>query len=86
MCYPFHFVPLLTVRTVLDDCWWIVTLIMLIKMGETNADSYRDLSSKKIFRNHGNEKKRQCSNRVMEIEQGSFTSLVFSTTGEMAEE
>ena len=32
------------------------------------------------------EKKRKYSSRVMEIEQGTFTPLVFSTTGEMGDE
>ena len=33
-----------------------------------------------------NEKKRQYVERVMEIEQGTFTPLVFTTTGGMADD
>ena len=51
-----------------------------------NADSYRDLSLKQIYRIHENEKKRKHNSRVTEIEQGTFTPLVFTTTGWMADE
>jgi len=51
-----------------------------------NADSYRDLSPKQIYRIHENEKKRKYNSRVTEIEQGTFTPLVFTTTGGMADE
>ena len=51
-----------------------------------NADSYRDLSPKQIYRQHENEKKRKYATRVLEIEQGTFTPLVFSTAGGMGEE
>ena len=51
-----------------------------------NADSYRDLTPKQIYKKHENEKKRQYAERVMEIEQGTFTPLVFTTTGGMADE
>ena len=50
------------------------------------ADSYRDLTPKPIYKKHENEKKRQYVERVMEIEQGTFTPLVFTTTGGMADE
>ena len=51
-----------------------------------NAESYRDLTPKQIYKNHENEKKRQYAKRVMEIQQGTFTPLVFTTTGGMADE
>ena len=51
-----------------------------------NADSYRDLTPKQIYKKHENEKKRQYAERVMEIEQGAFTPRVFTTTGGMADE
>ena len=35
---------------------------------------------------HENEKKRQYSRRVLEVEQGTFTPLVFTSTGGMADE
>ena len=55
-------------------------------MCHPNADSYRDLTPKQIYKKHENEKKRQYVEIVMEIEQGTFAPLVFSTTGGMADE
>ena len=57
-----------------------------VRVCHPNADSYRDLSPKEIDRQHENEKKRQYARRVMVMEQGTFTPLVFTTTGVMAEE
>ena len=51
-----------------------------------NADSYKDLTPQKIYRQHENEKERMYASRVMEVEQATFTPLVFTTTGGMAEE
>ena len=55
-------------------------------MCHPNADSYRDLSPKQIYRIHENEKKRKYNSHVTEIEQDTFTPLVFTTTGEIADE
>ena len=55
-------------------------------MCHPNADSYKDLTPKQIYKKHENEKKRQYAERVMEIEQGTFTPLVFTTIGGMADE
>ena len=49
-----------------------------------NAASYRDMDPDQIFRQHETEKKRQYASRVLEVEQATFTPLVFSTTGAMA--
>ena len=57
-----------------------------IRVCHSNADSYRDLSPKRIYWIHENEKKRKYNSRVTEIEQGTFTPLVFTTMGGMAEE
>ena len=56
------------------------------RMCHPNADSYKDLTSKQIYKKHENEKKRQYAEIVMEIEQGTFTPLVFTTTDGMADE
>ena len=53
---------------------------------QTQIDSYRELSPKQIFELHENEKKRQYSRRVLEVEQGTFTPLVLTSTGGMADE
>ena len=55
-------------------------------MCHPNADSYRELSPKQIFQLHENEKKRQYNRQVLEVEQGTFTPLVFTSTGGMADE
>ena len=44
------------------------------------------MCNSKIYKKHENEKKTQYAERVMEIEQGTFTLLVFTTTGGMADE
>ena len=51
----------------------------------SNTDSYKDLTPKQIYKKHENEKKRQYAEKVMEIEQGTFISVVFTTTGGMAD-
>ena len=51
-----------------------------------NAEFYKDLTPQQIYRQHENEKKRMCASRVMEVEQTTFTPLVFTTTGGMAAE
>ena len=55
-------------------------------MCHPNADSYRELSPKQIFQLLESEKKRQYSRRVLEVEQGTFTPLVFTSTGGMVDE
>ena len=57
-----------------------------VRLCHPNADSYKDLTPKQIYKEHVNEKKRQYVERVMEIEQGMFTPLVFTTTGGMADD
>ena len=57
-----------------------------VRLCHPNADSYKDLTPKQIYKEHVNEKKRQYVERVMEIEQGTFTPLVFTTTGGMADD
>ena len=51
-----------------------------------NADSYKNLTPKQIYKLHKNDKKHLYSSRVLEVEQGTFTPLVFTTTGGMSDE
>ena len=51
-----------------------------------NAESYRDMDLNQIYGQHETEKKRQYASRILEVEQATFTPLVFSTTGGMAAE
>ena len=57
-----------------------------VRVCHPNADSYRDLTPKQIYKKHENEKKRQYAKRVFQIEQGTFPPLVFKATGGMADE
>ena len=54
-----------------------------VRVCHPNAVSYRDLEPQQIYRIHENEKKRLYSKRVLDIEHGTFTPLVFTTTGRM---
>ena len=54
----------------------------------TNPDnsSQQNKSLKAVLRNHEMEKKRHYNRRIMEVEHGTFTPLVFTTTGVMSHE
>ena len=54
----------------------------------TNADcvSQQNSSVKSILRSHELDKKRGYNRRVMEVEHGSFTPLIFTTSGVMGHE
>ena len=51
-----------------------------------NAESYKDLELSKIYEMHEEEKKRKYAERVNEIEHGTFTPLIFTSTGGMSQE
>ena len=57
-----------------------------VRVCHPNAESYEDLERQQIYRTHKNEKKRLYSRRVLDIEHGTFTPLVFTTTGGMGKE
>ena len=57
-----------------------------VRVCHPNAESYKELTPMQIYRMHENEKKRMCNQRVTDIEQGTFTPLIFTTTGGMGEE
>ena len=52
-----------------------------MRVRNPNAVSYRDLEPQQIYSIHENEKKLLYSKRVLDIELGTFTPLVFTTTG-----
>ena len=54
--------------------------------GNGNAESYRDQEPQQIYRIHENNKKRLYLRRVLDAEHGSFTPLLFTTTGGMGKE
>ena len=57
-----------------------------VRVCHPNAESYRDQEPQQISRIHENNKKRLYSRRVLDVEHGSFTPLVFTTTGGMGKE
>ena len=57
-----------------------------MRIANTNCESQRHLTSKKIFAKHEREKKRQYNNGIMNVEHGTFTPLVFYLNGGMAKE
>ena len=57
-----------------------------IRITHLNAPTSRNQSAEQIYRRNEQEKKRQYNDRIMEIEHGTFTPLVYSTTGGMAPE
>ena len=57
-----------------------------IRVTNADSESQRNSSIKAILRKHEQEKKRGYNRRVMEVEHGTFTPLVFTTTGVMGHE
>ena len=57
-----------------------------VRVCHPNGDSYKNLTPKQIYKLHENDKKRLYSSRVLEVERGTFTPLVFTTTGGMSDE
>ena len=55
-----------------------------VRVCHPNADSYRDLDAHQLLRQQETGKKRQYASRELEVEQTTFTPLVFNTTGGMA--
>ena len=52
-----------------------------VRVFNPNAPTYRNLSLDLCFRRHEGEKRRAYEQRVREVEKGSFTPLVFTTSG-----
>ena len=57
-----------------------------VRVCHPNSDSYRELELSQMYRNHENEKKRSYSCRVLKVEHGTFTPLIFTSTGGMGKE
>ena len=54
-----------------------------VRIFDPNIRMYSKQTLKQCYSLNENEKKRHCSTRVMEVDQGSFTSLVFTVAGGM---
>ena len=57
-----------------------------VRVCQPNADLYKNLTPEQIYKLHENDKKRLYSSRGLEVERGTFTPLVFITTGGMSDE
>ncbi len=55
-----------------------------VRVFNPNAPTYRSLQLATVYHRHEREKQRMYEQRVHEVELGSFTPLVFSTSGGMA--
>ena len=51
-----------------------------------NAPSYRNTTISNLYRSQENMKKREYGDRIREIEHGTFTPLIFSTSGGLSKE
>ena len=52
-----------------------------VRVFHPNAQSYRSSKIETLYRRHENLKKREYGDRIREVENGSFTPLVFATPG-----
>ena len=59
---------------------------MDVRVFHANAPSYLKVPVSNLYKQHQNQKKLAYMRRVQEVEQGSFTPLVFSTSGGFAPE
>ena len=57
-----------------------------VRVTHVNTESEKKRSTSNVFINHKQAKKREYMQRVMDIEHGSFTPLVFGTNGGMGKE
>ena len=71
----------------MQDCTWVLetprSTFFDVRVWHPNAEPYRDLEPQQVYRLHETEKKRQYSSRVVEVEHGTFTPLIFTTIGGM---
>ena len=63
-----------------------VTTFFYVRMTHVNSKTNQGKSTAAIFKEQESEKKRKYQQRVLEVEMGSFTPLIFGTNGGMGEE
>ena len=54
---------------------------LVVRVINTNLISQQRISSEKVYEKHEMEKKRKYNDRIMNVEHGTFTPLIFSTHG-----
>ena len=60
--------------------------LTLDRVTNTNSQSQKHQTTERVLEKKESKKKRQYNNRIMNIEHGTFTPLVFSVTGVMGKE
>ena len=63
-----------------------VTAFFDVRITHVNSTSNQGRPTAEVFRDHEQEKKRKYHQRVIDVEMGSFTPLVFGTNGLMGNE
>ena len=54
-----------------------------IRVMHPNSPSYMDTTPDQLYSQHEREKKRMYNDRILQVEKGSFSPLIFTTTGGM---
>ena len=57
-----------------------------VRVTHVNSKCSQNKPTSTIFKEHENEKKRKCQQRILDVEMGTFTPLVFGTNGGMGVE
>ena len=57
-----------------------------VRVMHPNSPSYEDKTPDQIYKQHEREKKRKYNDRILNVDKGSFSPLIFSTTGGMGPE
>ena len=57
-----------------------------VRVSHINSPSNQNRTTEQIFKSHEQEKKRKYNQRILDVEQGHFTPLVFGTNGGIGEE
>ena len=57
-----------------------------VRVTHVNSTTQREKDTKTIFRTHEQEKKREYLERILQVENGSMTPLIFGTNGGLGEE
>ena len=70
--------------------WWFLVSwrdgIFDVRVTHVNSKTNQGKPTAAIFKEQESEKKRKYQQRVLEVEMGSFTAIIFGTNGGMGEE
>ena len=64
----------------------VKTRFFYVRIANTNSTSQDNVKTEKVLLRHEKEKNREYNRRVMNIEHGTFTPLVFSVSGVLGKE